>query len=431
MSGETTTGLSLVLSSGPLNDQGLRVVQLPPETLDTCASRDAFKPKVRKNCSCGQVTYCSDKCQKDGWAAHKPSCVPTDQIDFLAFHHLLACLVEKSHNHRIKHRHKALTKTIINNPARTLFPDGWEAVPVILRTRPSKPLSDPFVPDAHWWPGGPSPRIRRKLCHRIRREGFVLPILTAVCFALLAEVYTASCSPEESPKRRLRLRYSTAPVADFGICAGQARVKPHDKLVYIDEDTHVETHGQDRDDHYWIYFRTTRGENIVLDCAMFTFKLNVVVLPGEFAPRSYGPPSFNNSHTERARRSVLRDAALQEAARRSGTQEGFTAEDVEALVTFMRELAHGEVTTTERQLVAALMREHVSTLRGVLLNEEWKKYPARPEIAVMLDDPVELLLQETEQESEDFLAKKILKDKKRATAKARLNLLGCAVVESC
>ncbi|KAI0059624.1 hypothetical protein BV25DRAFT_1958976 [Artomyces pyxidatus] len=399
-------------SGSHTSDANFRVVQLPPENLETCASCNVFKPKVRKNCSCGQVTYCSDECQKDGWNVHKPSCgkFPTDQIDLQALYPLLACLVEKSHSHEIKPRHKALTKTVVSNPTPgnppVRFSDGWEAAPVIFQRRPSRPLSDPFCPDARWWPEGATPRIREKLYDRIRREGYVLPILTAVCIALLAEVYTSSSSHEESSKRRLRLRYSTGPVADFGICSGKARVTTQDRLGYLDMDSKSETHGQDPEDHYWIYFRTTRGEDLFLDCAMFTFSMNLVVQPGLCTPRSYGP-SFSESvpafflereirhdapslHTERARRSVLRDAALQGAVQRSGTKAGFTAKDDDVFVAFMRALARREITATERQLVAALTRDHALTLRGVLRDEEWKRYPTRPETAVIAD-PVELV----------------------------------------
>ena len=51
---------------------------------------------------------------------------------------------------------------------------------------------------------------------RIRREGHLLSILTALYVVLLGEMYTTT-SGSRSTLVRKRLQYRTSPIADFGI----------------------------------------------------------------------------------------------------------------------------------------------------------------------------------------------------------------------
>ncbi|KAI0039559.1 hypothetical protein FA95DRAFT_1567106 [Auriscalpium vulgare] len=409
------------------NDVTARSVALPAEELDTCANCASHKPKGRKYCKCGEVMYCSDECAKGYWKSHKATCKPVTRLDIHSFYPLLACLVENSH--KLKPPHKAFQKSILGTPVPgfppgpTEFYDGWKSLPVILQKKPSRPLSRPFRPDANWWPEGVMPNSRTNLYDRIRREGYVLPVLTAVCLALLAEMYT-----EPAPAPRLRLGYLTAPVADFGICAGSVRVTSEDKLGYHDLDDDTSQHGQDPEDHYWIYFRTVRGEELILECSMYTFNMNVLVQTGPYVPKAYGAgmdkvvPAFfqerevrHNApalHSERRRRSVLRDAGLQEAVLRNQSEYAFTDADEDVLASFMQAIAGRDVNATERQLVVALTKEHMSTLRGVFENKEWERYPDRPDTA--LQGPANFI---NSDERADALMKKVEKQKKKERKK--------------
>jgi len=82
-----------------------------------------------------------------------------------------------------------------------------------------------------------------------------------ISFALLAEIYTTT-SNAKSEKPRVRLRYRSQPIADFGICRGKAKVDKTDLLGYIYTKTRKYIRGQDPHDHYWLYFTSVRGEEV-------------------------------------------------------------------------------------------------------------------------------------------------------------------------
>ncbi|KAI0312999.1 hypothetical protein OF83DRAFT_1066291 [Amylostereum chailletii] len=395
----------------------LRRVRLPPQTLDNCAGCGAYKPKGRKLCACNEATYCSADCQREDRRLHKSTCVPTPHVDLTSFYPLLALLVDISHGHPSKPYHHAFDKSIVNDPRPgsnpVYFDDGWEANPVILMSKGRLPR--PLLPSSlsQWWPQvTPTqvipPPIRRKLYLRILREGYVLPILTSVCVALLSEAYTRGT---HAP----RLRYKTGTVADFGIVSGSARVTNQDKLGYVDMDVDPtrQTRGQDPEDHYWIYFRTVRGEELTLDCAMFTFSMNMVVTIDPYVPRQWGEeargggavPGYFQAreirqtlpvtlHTERTRKSIMRNVGLQTAVARgsvgSAPEELFNHTDDERAVTnFMADLAGRTIAPEETKLAMDLVRGHTLTLREVFEDEEWRQYPEEPQLGVM-DDPGEL-----------------------------------------
>jgi hypothetical protein len=158
--------------------------------------------------------------------------------------------------------HPVFLHQIVNNPNPNcppvnFFPfDDWAGKPVILGDQISSPPGT-----EEWWPTT-IPTVRSKLFRRIVREGYVLPILTAVCIALLAEIYTTtsgSSAVGDSKQRRARLRYLSSPIADFGVAVGSARVINQDKLAYFRLSDGALIRGQDPDQHYWIYFTTVRG----------------------------------------------------------------------------------------------------------------------------------------------------------------------------
>lgn len=251
-----------------------------------------------------------------------------DRIDIATFYPLLACLVDLAHLASGIPIHPAYRHQIISdvNPGShpCALPDGSAAKLVILGRPFDESEHNPN--DKTWWPDAHSLNVMSKLMRRIHREGFVLPILMSVCLAIMFEFYTTPV--EGGPtKRSIRLRYRSSPISDFGICVGSADVKNQDKLAYFLPDGEI-LKGQDPDEHYWIYFRTVRGEEVVLDCSMFTFNMCLCVTAPLYMPHyasiipPFAPAFFRDRvmqsstpqlHKERHRVSILRNKALLDA----------------------------------------------------------------------------------------------------------------------
>ncbi|TFY72635.1 hypothetical protein EVG20_g385 [Dentipellis fragilis] len=388
-----------------------REVHVPPEAMDHCSQ-------------CGSEKQ--DSWKLYFWKTHKAFCGETDRIEISSFYPLLACLIDISHDHILKPIHKAFTLTVMNDPTPGSnpmeFSDGWEAVPVLLGL-PTRRAQRPVPIDRSWWPAAANSAILGKLAARIRREGFFLPILTAVSLALLSEMYTTT-SAADSSQHRLRLRYRTMPISDFGICAGSARVVNQDKLGYLDMRTLSELHGQDPNDHYWLYFRTARGEEVLLDCAMFTFNLNMLIFarPYGITSDTFVPAFFQERemrqnapalHMERKRVSMLRSSQMQQVAANSA--RGFVPEDEDRVAAFMESLAGRAVTGVERELAMALAKDHTRVIREALQEEQWKQYPEDVQIAIA-GDPGEL---DNWEERCDVWWDNLQKDKRKKKQKAR------------
>ncbi|KZV63853.1 hypothetical protein PENSPDRAFT_589257 [Peniophora sp. CONT] len=391
-----------------------RLLQIPREDVELCGACGATKP--RKLCgACKEVMYCSAECQQEDRAAHKQICKTRQYVDLKSFWPLLALLVEWSHIHSAKPTHIALRKTILNRPGSNepvINTGGWAARTVLLAEKQPIKHALPML-DPHWWPKETDVDARRRLMWRIKREGFVLPILTAISVGLLAEMYAEPARGDDAVPR---LRYESGSVADFGVAAGSATVTSVDKLNYIEVDTpnHRVTHGQDPDDHYWFYFRTVLGEELKVECNMSTFEMNWMVRvhePGQnghrytYAPRGLGPeartsawtvpglledrtlrhglPMNTRLWTERRRASVLRDSDLQAMVSRSSfgsrPEQLYQAdEDARAMERFMSRLARREVTKTEVGFAMTLVREHTLLMRNALEDGEWRSYPEQP-----------------------------------------------------
>ncbi|KAJ7464823.1 hypothetical protein B0H11DRAFT_1734080 [Mycena galericulata] len=385
-------------------DAPLRKVYLPLKKLKKC---DACSKTItlRLCAACGERTYCSPKCQKQDWPTHKPICGKTDRIDLETFYPFLACLADMSHmRQEDKPIHPAMTHSIVNSPnpgshpAR--FPDGSAAKLVLL----GEPIDAMQLGSPKWWPTALSDKVRSKLLRRIVREGYTLPVVTSICLALLAEMYTttavsAAASPDGKLQRRTRLTYKSSPIADFGVAAGSADVKNQDKLAYFKISENLFVRGQDPDDHYWIYFTTIRGEDILLDCAMFTFNMCLLVNARPYLPRALGglefvPAFFRertidrhtpNLHIERTRVSVLRNADMNRAV---GSLKGFSGEDKSLVCGFMEALARRPLSDTEIELTFKCANLHCSVLAATLETRAWASWPA-PEVGIE-GDPGEL-----------------------------------------
>lgn len=330
-------------------------------------------------------------------AVSQPMQGKTDKIELTSFYPALACLVEKSHIHPAKPVHLALLHQIVNNPTPNCHPttfDGWTSKLLILGDQISSP---PGTED--WWPGV-NPMVRSKLLRRIFREGYVLPVVTAVCIALLAEMYTTTSgisAAGDHKQRRVRLRYKSSPIADFGVSAGSARVTNQDKLAYFRLSDGTFIRGQDPEHHYWIYFTTVRGEEIVLDTAMFNFNMCMMVNTQVYLPQlapisSFAPAFFRDRslredapelHTERKRISVLRNEAFHRAVMHS--TEEFSEADMHVFCRFMEELSGKACTEKEKELLGTFAMSNCNFIGNTLDDRLWIAFPSAPEISIEQD----------------------------------------------
>ncbi|KAJ7078545.1 hypothetical protein B0H15DRAFT_924770 [Mycena belliarum] len=371
-----------------------RKVYLPLEKLERChaCSKTPKSPTLKLCAACGERSYCSATCQKKDWPSHKVICGKTDRIDLERYYPFLACMADAFHFNMNKPLHPAMTHAIVNSPNPgshpTGLPDG-SAANLLL-------LGDPILPTEtgteKWWPSAMTPNVRGKLLRRIVREGYTLAVATSICLALLAEMYTttfvsAADSPHGEIERRSRLTYKSSPIADFGVVAGSADVKNQDKLAYFSLSDMSFFRGQDPDDHYWIYFTTIRGEEILLDCAMFTFNMCIMVNAGPYLcndlPYIDAAPAFFRErvigrhapdlYTERRRMSVLRNDDLNRAV--AYPLDGL---DMALVGFFMKTLAGRTMSRTELDLVRKCNNVNCAALAINLERRAWANWPEPP-----------------------------------------------------
>lgn len=331
--------------------------------------------------------------------------------------------------------HPAMTHTIVNSPNPgsypTGFPDGSAANLVVLGEQIDYPMD---LGSAKWWPSAATDKVRSKLLRRIVREGYTLPIATSICLALLAEMYTTTAvsaaeSPDGKLKKRTRLTYKSSPIADFGVVAGSVDVKNQDKLAYFHLSDMSFIRGQDPDDHYWIYFTTIRGEDIFLDCCMFTFNMCLLVtakpylsanLPYiDFAPAFFRDRAIDSHapdiHTERTRMSVLRNEDMNDAVVHS--LNGFDDPDVELVRGFMETLAGRAMSEAEIEITFRSANTNSLALATTLETRAWASWPAAPQLGIE-KDPGERVDDRTRYEDEAWFKhmKKWRSKNKKGTA---------------
>ncbi|RDB17713.1 hypothetical protein Hypma_001178 [Hypsizygus marmoreus] len=387
-----------------------RTVHVPPQQYK-CSQ--CGKTTDLRFCVCREVMYCSVECQKIHWkSTHKPFCTGApDLIDIASIYPLLALIADFFHQGPTKPAHPALNHTIINSPnpipAPDLLPDGYKARLVVLGD--PVPQEEVVQHPEVWWPKPWLPDVRKKLLGRILREGYLLPIMTALCVALIAEIYTTtdepnapnsmSGPPSRSPRRRLRLKYKTSPVSDFGIAKGKILTPDHRKLAYYIPAQDRWLKGQDPDDHYWLYFTTLKGEEVILDYGVYTFDLGMFVdtaayqnehlPPLPVAPGYFGDRQQNNQmerlsksfqmHRPTQRFSFLRDKALHSKLAR-GIDSLSDAQNVRALWGLMDRIAGRGCTAVEKDL--AVKWANVACLEmWVVVNDPkqpWTKWPEVP-----------------------------------------------------
>ena len=247
-----------------------------------------------------------------------------------------------------------------------------------------------------WWPRYPSAIDARRLRDRITREGNTLLINTAICVALLAELYTTTSAADATRQdwqfdHRTRLTVGSCPIADFGIMAGSVSGPGIGQLAYYDTQAKSTTHGQDPNDHYWIYFTTIRGEVLYLDCGLYTLSPGPVLkadpyvadhlterfmLIPAFLRDSVARKTMTNIHTERSRTSVLKNTDILEALMRN--QRDFEKENGEFYSKIMQGISGKETSARDQRLITPFVQVTRAQIRANLLNARWKEYPQQP-----------------------------------------------------
>ena len=247
-----------------------------------------------------------------------------------------------------------------------------------------------------WWPQFTSVIDARRLRDRITREGNTLLTYTAICVALLAELYTTTSDANAKRQswqfdHRTRLTVRSSPIADFGIMAGSVTGPGISRLAYYDTQSKSTIYGQDPNEHYWIYFTTLRGEILYLDCGIYTLDPGGVLnsdpyVPDHLIERFTLIPAFlfdsatrktmTNTYTERSRTSVLKNAEILEALLRD--QLKFEKENGELYSKFMQEISGKEPSLRDKRLVTPFVQTTRAQIRANLLNGKWKAYPPEP-----------------------------------------------------
>lgn len=150
---------------------------------------------------------------------------------------------------------------------------------------------------------------RMKLYNQVIRETFTFELTVSISLILLSEIYStylvrkkdiSNIIDEEDdeyeairrylyPETELsdpweartcfRLEYGRSPISDFGICKGRIVGKSNrlQTYTYYDPKANTRTMVHDPDNHYWLYFRTIKGEEITLDCTSYSFGMEACV----------------------------------------------------------------------------------------------------------------------------------------------------------
>ncbi|EKM49615.1 uncharacterized protein PHACADRAFT_106338, partial [Phanerochaete carnosa HHB-10118-sp] len=346
---------------------------------------------------CGERIYCSERCQRRDWPEHKLKCGKTHRINLESFYPVLAVLADAVHSLMLP-PHFAMLSRVVNdiNPSLvpSLLPNGALAKLLEIDDIEQKLFMDPL----DWAPLAQSRPVAAKMMQRIMREGHLLPILTALCVSLLGEMYTTT-SVYGSNLVRKRLQYRTSPIADFGIARGSVYVHESDRLVYKRRSNGTYVLGQDPEEHFWLYFTTIRGEEVILDVGMFTFNFCTVVKSEQYTPPAWKdlviditPAFFINreirtnapgNHTEHKRVSALRDSRLHQAVRY--IQHALDDPEIASISAFMKDIAGRTISKKETTIVGQAAMSFCPKLEEILEKEKWRAFPEQPPFTIQTD----------------------------------------------
>jgi len=260
---------------------------------------------------------------------------------------------------------------------------------------------------AEWYRGQALPAAMR-LYLQIIRESYILEITVAMALILLSEIYSTRLTREPpepgkvgpgvtswQPRMCFRLEHGHSPVSDFGICRGRIRGKGNrvQTWTYYDPKNNTRTTVLDPDNHYWLYFRTISGEEVILDCCSYSYGMHTCVdasetirqLPGLF--RDYGssrtPANLRTAQDqdrqqpytliEEKRFSVMQNTKLHGAL--GWEAFGGRKEDQHAIVReFMNQLNGKPVALEQEERVREYRALGASMLDQILSAKFWKEW---------------------------------------------------------
>ncbi|CAL1708042.1 unnamed protein product [Somion occarium] len=210
-------------------------VFVPLIELGVCPACSTKRAKYR--CiKCGERAYCSKECQVQEWPKHKLECGKTERIDLEQFYPALAWMYSLGRLPGGRPMQVALQHKIINDPNANTPPtrlqDGIEAKVVeIDDTHPPSIFLDSLT----WFPRAANENVADTMHRRVLNDegSHLLTSVAAVATAILVEIYTTSSGSgsKSSNERRLRFKYRSSPIVDFGIATGSLEVKPQDRIA--------------------------------------------------------------------------------------------------------------------------------------------------------------------------------------------------------
>ncbi|KXN84660.1 hypothetical protein AN958_12040 [Leucoagaricus sp. SymC.cos] len=121
----------------------------------------------------------------------------------------------------------------------------------------------------------------------VTRETSIFEVTVAISLTILSEIYSTYMAknpdgtggPNWAPRGCFRLEYGHSPVSDFGICRGriQGQASRVQTWTYYEPKSNTRTTILDPDLHFWLYFRTIKGEELFLDCCSFPYGMEASV----------------------------------------------------------------------------------------------------------------------------------------------------------
>ncbi|KAG8926553.1 hypothetical protein FRC01_008699 [Tulasnella sp. 417] len=321
-----------------------------------------------------------------------------EQVDLESLYGYLACL---GHELRIMAQgvegalHPGITHRIVNNPDPKLckpepIPGSSDPEDQAVQIQLGSILQSEELDTDTWWPQGASKYDRLRLLRRIAFDGDDFQLHWVIVFGLLWALYTN--------RSKFKIKYKNSPIADFGLAHGKVDIPSQDRLVYILPDESVRR-GQDPADHWWIYFRNARGDEAILDLGAYTWNVATFVYAApykEFGPISLGPAVFQSQeangpskagtlkYTEQERFSVLTD----EVFGSSITQKPAAGDAQPQLYDRLEAILQKKFDEPEKDVVRLWIETVFLKLTQVILEGDWKKWPAAPATDVDSEDTV-------------------------------------------
>ncbi|KAG9015686.1 hypothetical protein FRB90_004438 [Tulasnella sp. 427] len=317
--------------------------------------------------------------------------VKVQTVDLETVYPFLASLGYLCRSLGVMKAHPGLTHRITNspNPGVALpepIPGSNDPEDQAIIVRLGAPVSPQALITSTWWPTALSDPVRSKMRRRITFDGQDFHLHWVVCFALIDAFYT---------EQKLRLKYKSHPIADFGLAHGKFRVTSQDRLAYILPDGTVQR-GQDPDDHWWIYFTTMKGEELILDLGVYTWNMAMFIKTAPYVsePLHMAPAVFFNRqlnrnvpqittelYTEAERLSVLKDKDMASAI----LDYPKLWDAMPLSFNWAENKLKRKLTAYEKEFLPHWIRFMFMKLGDAMNEDEWKKWPAEPDQCIDTD----------------------------------------------